>query len=108
MPHRKLDSTLPRYSSAIKASRRGKSPVRGESFPSDHRTGAADHAGGQTGLCPALHMRPDRYPLARHLICVINVVTKRLLKIGLRVLLLQKHRALMEEIYSRHTTSSAD
>ena len=59
-PTPRLDSSK----SSRKINRRGwKFPVR----QSHRRSLPRDRAGGQTGLCPALDMRPDRYPLARFL-----------------------------------------
>ena len=45
-------------------------------------------------------MRPDRFPLARYLICVINVPTKRL-TIGLRVLLLRGEKFQVHKVMRR-------
>ena len=75
-----------------------KFPVR----QSHRRSRPRVRAGGQTGLCPctALDMRPDRYPLARYLICVINVPTKRL-TIGLRVLLLRGEKFQVHKVMRR-------
>ena len=73
-----------------------KFPVR----QSHRRSRPRDRAGGQTGLCPALDMRPDRYPLARYLICVINVPTKQL-TIGLRVLLLHGEKFQVHKVMRR-------